>query len=522
MKRSVVKILLCILSCSLIAGENRTGVEQWDTFELSLTGPADGNPFTEVELHAVFRQGSQEFKPEGFYDGDGNYKIRFMPDRDGAWTYQTISNRAALNGQEGILHVSPPGANNHGPVHVANTFHFAYADGRPFRQIGTTCYAWIHQDEQLEQQTLKTLATAPFNKVRMCVFPKRYEWNRNEPRYYPFDGTAPNRWDFSRFNPEFFRHLEQRIGQLRDLGIEADVILFHPYDRGHWGFDRMPAQTDDRYLRYVIARLSAYRNVWWSLANEYDFMKEKSASDWDRFFRIVQVNDPYGHLRSIHNGTILYSHWQPWVTHVSIQNGAAVNDFGRAELYRDVYNKPIIFDEVRYEGNIPNRWGTLRGEELVLRFWMGLIAGTYVGHGETIIDPNDVLWWSKGGVLKGHSPSRLEFLRRIMEDSPAEGIDPIDKWQDYPFAGRPGIYYLGYFGRQELKSWPFQLYKTGLRDGMRFTAEVIDTWNMTVIPVDGVFTIKKKDNYYFADQDGRSITLPERPYMAIRIKAIRE
>ena len=33
----------------------------------------------------------------------------------------------------------------------------------------------------------------------------------------------------------------------------------------------MPAEADDRYLRYAVARLAAYRNVWWSLANECDF-----------------------------------------------------------------------------------------------------------------------------------------------------------------------------------------------------------------------------------------------------------
>ena len=63
-----------------------------------------------------------------------------------------------------------------------------------------------------------------------------------------------------RFNPAFFAHLEKRIAQLRDLGIEADLILFHPYDADwgqpdpHWGFDRMGAENDDRYIRYVIAR----------------------------------------------------------------------------------------------------------------------------------------------------------------------------------------------------------------------------------------------------------------------------
>ena len=156
----------------------------------------------------------------------------------------------------------------------------------------------------------------------------------------------------------------------------------------------------------------------------------------------MQDNDPYGHLRSIHNGSRLYNHTLPWVTHASIQNGSAVEDFGRAGLYRDVYRKPIVFDEVKYEGNIDQRWGQLSAEEMVHRFWQGTIAGTYVGHGETYLDPQDVLWWSKGGVLHGQSPARLTFLKKVLESAPPEGLEPIDKWQDLRTAGKAGEYYL--------------------------------------------------------------------------------
>ena len=45
----------------------------------------------------------------------------------------------------------------HGPVRVADTFHFAYADGTRMRPIGTTAYAWTHQGDELEQRTLATL-----------------------------------------------------------------------------------------------------------------------------------------------------------------------------------------------------------------------------------------------------------------------------------------------------------------------------------------------------------------------------
>jgi hypothetical protein len=509
-------VLLLVLGTA--RGQDGVEIEQWDVFELTFPGPSTGNPFVEVQLSGEFSRGDQVFRPQGFYDGSGTYKIRFMPNAAGRWTYATKSNDPNLNGHRGGFVCIPAKAGNHGPVYVHNTFHFAYADGTPYRQIGTTCYAWTHQGDTLEEQTLKTLATAPFNKLRMGVFPKRYAWHENEPVLYPFEGTPPAKWDLTRFNPAFFRHLEQRVGQLCTLGIEADIILFHPYDRGHWGFDRMPAEADDRTLRYIVARLAAYRNVWWSLANEYDFMKEKTPADWDRFFGIVQASDPYGHLRSIHNGAILYNHTQPWVTHASIQNGSAVEDYGRAVLYRDVYRKPIVFDEAKYEGNLPQRWGNLSAEEMVHRFWEGTIAGTYVGHGETYRDPNDIIWWAKGGVLHGQSPARLAFLQKIIEAGPPDGLEPIDKWQDCPFAGKRGEYYLGYFGRETRTTWPFELYRAELAEGMRFAVEVIDTWNMTVTPVDGVFEVKKRDDYVFADKDGRSVPLPGRPYMAVRIR----
>jgi len=522
-------LLACSLASLLIVTVKAENVvEQWGMFELALPGPTNGNPFLDVKFSANFKQGDATINANGFYDGDGIYRVRFMPDKPGEWRYETASSEHKLDGQTGSFTVKKASPENHGPVHVANTYHFAYADGTPYKQLGTTCYVWSLQGDALEEQTLKTLATAPFNKLRMCVFPKRYTWNTNEPAMYPFVGNpAATNWDFTQFNPKYFQHLEKRIADLEKLGIEADVILFHPYDEGHWGFDRMPADADDRYLHYVIARLAAYHNVWWSLANEWDFMKEKKESDFVRFGEIVSHDDPYHHLLSIHNGSKIFNHTLPWITHASIQNGAAVEEPGRAEMYRDVYRKPVVYDEVKYEGNISSRWGQLSAEELVFRFWNGTVAGTYVGHGETYKSDDQILWWSKGGVLKGQSPARLAFLKKVLDDSPAEGIEPIDKWQNPEYGGKAPEYYLVYLGKQTPSSWEFKVPRPPQgkgqppADGMKFTAEVLDTWNMTITPVDGVFTLKKQDGYFYPDKDGRSIELPGRPYMAIRIKRVK-
>jgi len=503
--------------------------EQWGLLEVSLPGPTEGNPFTDVKLSATFEANGEKLVANGFYDGDGVYRVRFMPSQAGRWTYVTHSNASALDGKTGHFEVAAASKGNHGPVVVHNTYHFAHADGAPYKPLGTTCYAWTSQSPELEEQTLRTLASAPFNKLRMCVFPKWYTWNKTEPPLFAFEGTPPKQWDFERFNPAFFQHLEKRIAELRDLGIEADIIIFHPYDEGHWGFDQMSAEADERYAKYLINRLAAFRNVWWSLANEYDFMKEKRETDWDRLIQVVRESDPYGHLTSIHNGRDLYNYTNPLLTHASIQNGSAAEDAGRAVLYRDVYRKPILFDEIKYEGNIPLRWGNLSAEEMVHRCWECVIAGTYPGHGECILDPSDVLWWSKGGVLRGESPARIAFLRDVLATAPAEGIEPVDKWQTPNVGGKPGEYYLVYFGASAPKSWKFQLPRSKRDDpqelagGTQFRVDVLDTWNMKVDRVDQVFTIRQpaEKDYVATDEAASTIPLPGRPWLALRITRVK-
>jgi hypothetical protein len=473
-------------------------VEQWDVFEVTLTGPnEDGtpqrNPFTDVAFSAEFTHKHRAVSARGFYDGEGAYKVRVMPDVPGEWTYVTHSNDPRLDGESGSFTCTPASGGNHGPVRVTETYHFVHEDGTPYMPVGTTCYVWNHQGDELEEQTLATLAESPFNKMRMCVFPKHYTYNKNEPPYHAFEKRADGSWDFERFNPDFFRHLERRIEDLRDLGIEADVILFHPYDR--WGYSTMPAEVDDRYLRYLIARLAAYRNVWWSMANEYDLMEDKSMQDWDRFFRVVQEEDPVQHLRSVHNCRAFYDHNKPWVTHCSIQR----HDLTQVTEWRERYRKPVVVDECAYEGNIPNNWGNITAEEMSHRFWEGFSRGGYVGHGETYLHPEDILWWSKGGVLHGQSPERIAFLREIMEAGPY--LDPTGSYWDLNQSGSEEGYRLIYFGRHRPAHKDIDL-----PEGQHYTIEVIDTWEMTIEPLEGTYAGRCR------------IPLPAKPYIAVRIR----
>ena len=141
MKYLSAAFVLAVLMCQpLTANEgslNSSTVEQWGMQEITLrSNTQHENPFSDVALSAEFRFGDKIVRTDGFYDGDQKWKIRFMPQSQGLWRYQTCSNDPALNGQKGSFEVGPPGPLNHGPVKVANTYHFSYEDGTPYFVMG--------------------------------------------------------------------------------------------------------------------------------------------------------------------------------------------------------------------------------------------------------------------------------------------------------------------------------------------------------------------------------------------------
>jgi hypothetical protein len=475
-------------------------VPRWGVVELRLDGPSHGNPFVDVEVGAVVSNGDRSFRIGGFYDGDGAYLIRVLAEAEGEWRFETTSTARSLDGITGTFRVGPATSGAHGPVRVDGV-HFAFADGTRYRPVGTTAYAWTHQPAELQERTLAALADSPFNKIRMCLFPKSYLYNANEPDRFPFPGSLAEGFDVERFDVEFWRELEGRIADLARLGIEADLILSHAYDR--WGFADLGAAVDDRVVRYAVRRLAAHANVWWALANEYDLVWGRTGEDWERIARLIVHEDPHGHLRSIHNCHAFYDQARPWITHVSAQRIDVYRTAENTDVWRDEYAKPVIIDEVGYEGDIDQGWGNLTGEELVRRAWEGAVRGGYVAHGETYLNDREELWWSKGGELVGSSPARLGFLDRIVGEAPGGVIDPLPSDWDVPWGGVAGSYLIAYFGfnRPSFRN-------VVLPEG-EWELDVIDTWEMTVSPVPG------------GPHTGAvRVELPARQYVALRARRI--
>ena len=237
-------------------------------------------------------------------------------------------------------------------------------------------------------------------------------------------------------------------------------------------------------------------------------MKAKTLQDWEHYAALLCQLDPYKHLRSVHNCVPFYDYTRPWVTHCSMQRQDLYRHVEYTDEYRVRYGKPVVWDEIAYEGNIDMGWGNISGQELTRRFWEASLRGGYAGHGETYVDEeNDILWWSHGGELHGESPARIKFLHQILSETPgglglrradAMGFDEVVAVPDSttPVDGYE-LHYYG-FGRPSFRYF----HKEG-----SWRVEVIDTWEMTVEDR-GVHTGRFR------------VELPGKEYMAIRLRKV--
>ena len=500
-----------------------SSVKRWDVFEIVLHGPAEGNPFIDQSLTGIFSGKNESVTVEGFYDGDGVYKIRFMPSFAGR--YHFVLRASFLDtALSGAFIVEEADEKNHGPVRKAGTFHFSYEDGTKYVPMGTTAYVWWLQDDETVSETLESLKASGFNKVRFCVFPKHYFYNLKDPVLFPYEGKAMdasvlnddnmlaymgksegNDFDFHRFNPAYFQRLEKCVAELGEAGIEADLILFHPYDR--WGFSKMSREEDTFYLKYLINRLSAYHNVWWSLANEWDLVAGKSIADWEALASVLVKKDVNHHLRSIHNCREIYDQTRPWITHVSMQRVDLYKGAELTDTYREMYQKPVVMEELGYEGDLPFGWGNLTAEEETRRMWETAMRGGYPTHGETFLADKDHIWWAHGGRLQGESWKRAAFLRKILEEVPGTGLmrienewDSIEAVPESEWAQNNKSQYLFYY------SFMRPSYRDYSVDAdTDYVAEIIDTYDMTV---------RKAGIYHGSFR----LALPAKPYICVRLR----
>ncbi len=275
----------------LTAGDAAEAAPLWGRWGRSFTAEGgDASPDTQltVELTAP---GGKRHTVSGYWDGDKTWGVRFLPDEEGDWRYETRSEPPVkgLDGESGTFSCrrssSASATHNpflkHGPLRVsANKRYLQHADGTPFFWLGDTVWTgpqlsktedWT---EYLNERAGKRFSVVQFNTLA----PWRTALTDAEGE------TAFTGRENIRINPRYFRRLDARMDAINAQGMLAAPVLI-------WSLtDKDPGKylsEDDivRLVRYQIARYGAH-HVLWILAGDNPY-NEATTERWKRVGRAV-------------------------------------------------------------------------------------------------------------------------------------------------------------------------------------------------------------------------------------------
>ena len=175
-----------------IAAQQPMTSRSGDCSSSSSTGRAEGNPFLDVELSAQLHAGSTaRSRSTASTTATASIASASCRRRTGTWTLHDAAATARARRRRGHVRAAvAPTPGNHGPVRVADTYHFAYADG-------TRLQADRHDLLRLEPPGRRAGAADARDAARLrrstrsaCAsFPSTTRYNENEPRALSLPGA---------------------------------------------------------------------------------------------------------------------------------------------------------------------------------------------------------------------------------------------------------------------------------------------------------------------------------------------
>jgi hypothetical protein len=413
-------------------------VAAYDYVEITLgvTQAQARSPFTDVTVAGAFGlEGEKPLTVDGFCDSaDGSvFRIRFMPTKPGAYEYtvtyregawektQKGTFRAADEQKKGIVRVDPEF-----PSH----FQWERSKERYFWN-GTTAYWLAGWDDENIRQILDRLDRLKVTRVRAAlsgrvqdgrawfenVFPTDKFSFRLEPWVAKDSANLEQPgFDVARFNVAYWQKWDRLLQEARRRDMVVSVIFYVDGARpgvDPFGKTGLGGPEEQRYYRYAVARLGAFANVMWDVANEYRHFRDDAWAE--KMGAFVKQCDPYDHLTSTHGHGDFRFRQSPWADFAMYQcwDEHGGYDFmlkNRLEQEKTGRVMPQVNEEYGYEDHYPQGWGEnrkapARSAETRARIaWEIYLAGGYQTTGERAD--------TGGGWINGRGDDTMTMLER--------------------------------------------------------------------------------------------------------------
>jgi len=435
--------------------QSSESVEAYDFIEVTVnvSTPDAHNPFMDVALRGTFqRAGAKEqIAVEGFCDSpDGSvYRIRFMPATPGEYAYSVAYRQGDFEKTfTGRFHATD--GHRRGPIRVDRQYpwHFVWeGTGEHYFFNGTTAF-WLMgwRDEQIIRDSINRLHKLKIDRMRVLIAGTTtmtwgepvmtaenftmllHPWVVKSPESFENPGT-----DYTRYNVAYWQKWERMLRYAR----EHDMIISAVLDIATHD-DHVPAGSEDerRYIRYAVARLSAFSNLAYDLGDDLDsFRDEKWAHETGT---LIESWDPYKHLASSHPVHIEHQdRASEWMGFTSIQDWSRRQHALMLEQ-RQIQLKtgriiPQTNEEYGYEDHYP-QWAPAppgdSAETLRMTAWEIAMAGAYGTAGETCRRGTNIWPNTGGGWINGRGDDSMVMLKGY--EHMVEFLTSIEWWKTEP------------------------------------------------------------------------------------------
>jgi hypothetical protein len=300
---------------------SRTTVPKYGVYEVTLRSREElANPFWDAQARADFVSPSGKgISVEGFYYGQDQWRVRFVPREEGQWRYKaTLTSPGGTHETSGEFLCQ--GVNGHGFLRLskANPFRMEYEDGTPFYPIGVETSGFLQPDfdgpmpgggNEWRSTSPEEWAEAfdgAVNLVRVAVEDLLLPPPGREPTTVP--GTRRARQiNLDRYPTDVAAEMDRILAIQRSHGMSEMLTLFA--DMSLWGDAQGPfghirdlknvksleapnLAVQEKYIRYVVARFACFPDIW-EIFNEDSFAPDDYLA---HLADVIRRANPYQHL----------------------------------------------------------------------------------------------------------------------------------------------------------------------------------------------------------------------------------
>jgi len=288
-------LILLIVVLTSVQSFSQVNIQIWSKYEYEFTSSKlYDNPVYDVQYFDIvfISPTGRKRKVYGFWDGNKSWKVRFMPDELGIWTWNSICSdeeNSGLHDQSGSLECISSKSElniykNGAIIHPEGAYNLSHSDGKPFFWVGCTAWNGALKSTDNEWKTyLEHRRDHHYNLIQLVTT----QWrgcDESSDGLTAFEGSGE-----ITVNPEFFKRIDQKIDEANAYGlVVSPVILWAlPFGDGRYlspGY-HLPVEEAVILAKYIVARYQG-NHVVWTLGGDGKYYDDLEAR-WKKIGREV-------------------------------------------------------------------------------------------------------------------------------------------------------------------------------------------------------------------------------------------